>query len=202
MNGTKKFKITVDPGFILVQTAVMFFLGTGFALTAIAAAMWHEAGHIAAISLCGGKVRCLRGQAWGMLLEYDGQLSYGEEIVCALSGPAASFIGAAVSGTLCGLLRWDWLTLFSGISAIYGIFNLMPAGVADGGRAILAAIAWSHGQAAAEKARFALDITCFLMLLTVGVYVFTKSGGNLSLILCAILLANVCCKKAVYGVKF
>ena len=202
MRKRERLKIAVEPGFILVETAVMFFLGVGFAVTAIAAALWHEAGHLAALRLCGVKPRRLRCQAWGMLLEYDGRLSYGEEIVCALSGPTASFVGAIISGALFGTLGWDWLALFSGISTIYGIFNLIPAGVADGGRAILAAIAWSRGQAAAERARFALDIACFLILLTVGVYVFTKSGGNLTIILCAILLANVCCKKAGYGVKF
>ena len=93
-------------------------------LAALAAACIHEAGHILALVLLGGRVRSVRLGAFGAVIEGEGVSGAGAAL-CTLAGPLCSFLTVLLARTfpllaLCGLLQ--------------AIYNLLPVYPADGGR--------------------------------------------------------------------
>lgn len=130
-----------------------------FALTAplvclaavLLAAACHEAGHYAALRLCGGRLASVSVSAFGaqMRIRDRQRLSYGRETLCVLAGPL-------VNGVLWWLLSLagacrDTLYLFAGAQLILGVFNLLPLPALDGGRLLWIAAAWLTDPFLADK---------------------------------------------------
>ena len=194
--------IRINPGFILTLSCTIFLVGFQNTILVLVAVLLHELGHIAAIYAFGGGITSITAGAAGLEIGYAGRFSYRADVIAALSGPAASLLAAVAFSYMGCFFKLEQLLLFSGINLIYCLFNLIPAGAADGGRAVFAVTAALFGPFTAEKTSYVLDVLCFFTVLATGIYVFAKSGGNLTLILCAILLAEVSCKRLKNSVKF
>lgn len=125
------FELSCSPGFILVASVLLYLDGQGVVLWGALSCALHECGHWAALTLLGGRVCALRLTAVGveMALDPARPLGGGRELICALAGPAVNLTAAAVSARLGGFL-------FAGINLGLGLFNLLPAGALDGGRAL------------------------------------------------------------------
>ena len=97
----------------------------------LAAAAAHEAGHVMAIYLVGGRVTGIRLGMCDARIETRG-LGYRQEIFCALAGPGMSVL-------VCLALRKAYATC-AAISLLLGLFNAMPVYPLDGGRALRAGL--------------------------------------------------------------
>ena len=97
----------------------------------LAAAAAHEAGHVMAIYLVGGRVTGIRLGMCDAKIETRG-LGYRQEIFCALAGPGMSVL-------VCLALRKAYATC-AAISLLLGLFNALPVYPLDGGRALRAGL--------------------------------------------------------------
>lgn len=95
-------------------------------LCAAIAAAFHEACHILAVSLCGGKVQKLDVGDRGAVILADG-MSAGKTLICVLAGPI---------GSLLLMLFVRWIPRIALCALAQGIYNLLPIYPLDGGRAI------------------------------------------------------------------
>lgn len=166
-------RVEVTGGFWLLMAWLNYTDTQGLLPMALAAAALHEAGHWLAIRALGGRITRLRLSAVGAEMRLYAPMSYGRELLCALSGPAVNMVlafAAAGRGTEKGYL-------FAGLNLSLGLFNLLPIGRLDGGRALDCALAWLLGPQAAGRVCAALDRVCVSLLVAGGI-LLTGAGGS------------------------
>ena len=125
-------RLEVTPGFLLLLTG-MFYLDQGIGILpwALLSCAVHEAGHLAAAFALRGRLVRLTLSVVGAELrfEYPGVLSYGEESLVALAGPAANLLAGVIA-------RGAGAFLPAVLSVGIGGFNLLPVLPLDGGRVL------------------------------------------------------------------
>ena len=159
-----------------MATAVLIYLdGQGVVFQGALACAFHELGHWAAIALLGGRVRSLHLTVVGAEMELDPcrPLSYGREVIAALAGPAVNLVLVWIS------IRTGRY-LFAGLNLCFGLLNLLPIRLLDGGRALFYALA-IRWPALAEKAVRAMSIMLAGGVLGLG-WAAWRGWGNLSLL--------------------
>lgn len=125
-------RVDVSPGFLLLL-GVLFWLDEGVGLLpwCLLACLLHELGHLAAAGACGGHLARLSLTAVGAELSfcYRSPLSYGQDSIVALAGPAANLVTGGI-----------FLALGQNLPAVLslglGAFNLLPVQPMDGGRVL------------------------------------------------------------------
>lgn len=117
-------KIRADGSFWIWLAFVALTLPLKWVMAAVAAAAIHELGHLIVLSILSVSVPVLRLRAGGAVLD-TGPMEPKEELVCALAGPAASFM-------LLLFLRIFPRTALCAM--VQGCFNLLPLGCLDGAR--------------------------------------------------------------------
>lgn len=117
----------------MLLLGVLFWLDEGVGLLpwGLLACLIHELGHVAAALACGGQMERLRLTVVGAELSfsYRAPLSYGQDSLVALAGPAANMLAG-------GLLYIVGQHLPAALSLGIGAFNLMPILPLDGGRVV------------------------------------------------------------------
>jgi Zn-dependent protease len=101
------------------------WLGAEGALSLLLCVLAHEAGHLTAIRLAGGKVRYVRIRLLGAVIVCD-PMPYLREAAAVLAGPTASLLLAALSGLLAETAGGRLFYLMAGMSLALGLFNLCP----------------------------------------------------------------------------
>ena len=124
-------RLDLAPGFAAALCLLRLLAEPRVFYAFLAAAAAHEAGHVMAIYLVGGKVTKLRLGMCDAKIETQG-LGYRQEIFCALAGPGMSVL-------VCLALRKAYATC-AAISLLLGLFNAMPVYPLDGGRALRAGL--------------------------------------------------------------
>ena len=146
----------------------------------LGAAIIHEVGHLVAAAVLGIKIKCIRLDIMGAIIETNSFLcSYKKEAILSLAGPAANIFSIALLGLI--PLEFD-LTLFKISSGFFAAINLLPAKDFDGGRALsclLLSSKISHSSATAFIE--ATSFICVFLLWTVSVYFIMRTGSYLSL---------------------
>lgn len=117
---------------VVLLLAVYYYCGTGIFFALLISAFTHEAGHIAAIKLCGGSISDFRLDASGMTMSETGVYGIAAELFCLLSGPAAGIILAIFTSKL----NSAFASYISAVSFLLSVYNLLPALPLDGGRAV------------------------------------------------------------------
>lgn len=103
---------------------------SGAVLTLCAAAL-HEAGHLAAFSLCGIPVRCVTIYPFGAdIIPGEGARSYRQELFIVSAGVAVNLI---CGGACLVIGSFGWIRTFGVCNIILGCFNCLPVRVFDGG---------------------------------------------------------------------
>lgn len=118
-------RLGISAAACLFLAAAILVLPFQWILGAIAAAVFHELCHIAAIYFCGGKISRLQIGGSGAVMEAE-PMSRGKEWICALAGPFGSLL-------LLPFARWIPRTAVCG--AFHALYNLLPVYPLDGGRA-------------------------------------------------------------------
>lgn len=124
-------RLDLAPGFAAALCLLRLLAEPRVFYAFLAAAAAHEAGHVMAIYLVGGKATKLRLGMCDAKIETQG-LGYRQEIFCALAGPGMSVL-------VCLALRKAYATC-AAISLLLGLFNAMPVYPLDGGRALRAGL--------------------------------------------------------------
>lgn len=119
-------RVDITPGFCILWSLLLLTLPLGLLLAAVAAALFHELCHGAAIRLLGGQVHGLTIGAGGMEME-TAPMTPGREFICTLAGPMGSFVL---------VLLYPYAPLLSLCALVQGCFNLLPLYPLDGGRAV------------------------------------------------------------------
>lgn len=129
-------RVTVRGGFVLLW-GIMIYLDAGrVPVLCVLTALLHEAGHLIAVWLCGGRVASVELNVSGAVITLSDRhaLSYGKEILCVLAGPLVSLAGALIFCLLGDTMSEAYAV--SGLCLLQGAFNLLPASGLDGGRAL------------------------------------------------------------------
>ncbi len=158
----------------------------------ICSVLVHELAHLAAVKFCGGRTERVRITAFGISLGFSAPKTYGEEVLVAAAGPAASFAFAALGYFFGGDFGGEALSF----SLFLGLINLLPFEGFDGGRIIGAAVSSSFGERAGARVCSALSYVCLFSAWVLGVYIFFYSGVNFALLLfCAYIFVFTVIKK-------
>ena len=173
-------RVEVTGGFLLLMAWLNYCDTQMLFPMSLGAAAIHEAGHCAAIWAVNGRIRLLRLSAVGAELQLEGTLSYRQELVCALAGPAINLIIAFLAAK-------TGLELFAGLNLALGAFNLLPVSVLDGGRILNCVSMMIFGPDTGSRIRRGVDILFALAILLGGTVLFFF-GGSITLILVAVWL--------------
>lgn len=174
--------LDIGPGWALLIALLYYVNPLGCFLPFCAAAVFHEAGHIAALVLLDIPLLRLRLRLGGAVLE-TAPMNCREELICALAGPAANLLLLSL-GPL-----WPKLAAFS---LLLALFNLLPFPALDGGRALCAALTLWIGAVRAEKIMLAVSLLFGLGIAAVSLWAgIVLHGGFWPILTSALILLRV-----------
>lgn len=190
-------KIHISPWFCFFAAFLLFLVPLRWLMASWLAAGVHELCHAAAITLCGSRIWEMKIGIYGAKLETE-PMSPGMELICALAGPAGSFLMVLFmnlypEAALCGIL--------------HGMFNLLPLYPLDGGRALRCLFNLICPGASGERA-FLIFQKILLVIISAGVCViaaFLKSFlvlvSSALLFLLGLAKRKIPCKPDRYAVQ-
>lgn len=183
----ERLRLEVSPGFILLLGALYWLdEGVGLLFWGLLACAVHELGHVAAALAFGGRADRLSLTAVGAELSffYRTPLTYGQDSLVALAGPAANLL---LGGLFFALGRYLPTVLSLGV----GAFNLLPVLPLDGGRVLYGLLADKLDPDWAD--RFLTAVAgCLVGLLAGAGVIAAVHYANVTLLLTALwLLAGV-----------
>lgn len=173
-------RVEITGGFLLLLAWLNYCDGQGLLPVAVCSAALHELGHWWTIRMLGGKVTKLRLSAVGAEMRVEGIMSYGREVLCALAGPAVNLV-LAIGGA-----RME-AEVFAGLNLVFGLFNLLPLGVLDGGRALQCVAGAILDPERAHRLSVILNQVLSVLLVLCGGTVLGM-GGNITLLVVAVWL--------------
>ncbi len=152
----------------------------GTFLAGICAAFFHEAGHIAAILLCGRRIISVRLSVFGAEIRQDSDGSEGlkKDIAVSLAGPLMNLLLSLVFWGISGSLLFP----FAVANLALAFVNLVPAEPLDGGQALYAFLCLHINENTALRV---LEWVSFFVLVPLGLCGFLlvfRSVYNFSLL--------------------
>ncbi|WP_251446411.1 site-2 protease family protein [Vermiculatibacterium agrestimuris] len=168
-------------GGALLAAALLYYLDSGgIFLWALLACALHELGHWWAIRALGGRIRYLRLSCAGAELRLSAArpLPPGKMLLAALAGPGMNLLLAMGSAGLARHGAGERLYLFAGLNLGLTLFNLLPAGWLDGGRALENLLALLGREELGRRSAEICSIIVALLLLGAGCFLLWESGGQ------------------------
>jgi len=184
-------RVEVTGGFLLLLAWLNYLDRSLLIPTALVACVLHEVGHIAVIRLLGGAIKEIHLTAVGAELVLARPLGYWQEGLSALAGPVANLLLALIC---CN--SPDGLT-FSGLNLALALFNLLPVGRLDGGRALYCTLSLLFSPEVADQTGTWLDGLCTAGVLAAGL-LLAVFRGNITLLLVAFWLLTALWKQNIY----
>ena len=176
-------KVEATGGFFLLLAWVNYLDKSFLVPMVLLACIVHELGHLFAIQALKGTVKLIRLTAIGAEIVLAKPLGYWQEGLSALAGPGANLL---LSIFFCEL---DGGVVFAGLNLILALFNLLPVGRLDGGRALFCTLALLAGPELARRVGLWLDWLCSTGLFVAGILLALR--GNVTLLLAASWLLAV-----------
>lgn len=175
-------RVEVTGGFLLLLAWLNYIDHSFLVPMALTACLAHELGHIAAIRLLGGNIKEIRITAIGAELVLAHPLAYWQEGLSALAGPGINLLLALAS--------CHFTLTFAGVNLALALFNLLPVGRLDGGRAVCCTLSLLAGPGPAERVGGWLDCLCTAAVMAAGLFL-ALCGGNITLLPAAFWLLAV-----------
>lgn len=174
--------IKVSPLSVAVIFSLLIADFSVYTAIVILCAILHEAGHIASIKLCGGKIFEITVLPFGAVIHSDMfSFPYYKNALVALSG-ALSNICFAAAGGIVSLFTNDRYTLFFCIcNLLLAAVNLVPVKTFDGGVALEALLLMKYSS---EKVDAVIDTVTyfafvFLTFSALGLLIVTECNFSL-----------------------
>lgn len=164
----KGINFSVSAGGILLFAALFFFDETGVFSAIVPAVAVHEAGHVLAIRLFGGRIYSLKLELTGLLLGYSKSGGAVSELITAAAGPLAGFFFAYAAAFIGESLKSEFLFCTAGISAVFSFFNLLPANPLDGGRIVSVLLELWLNPRHAEFIMLVLGLLTSILIISLG----------------------------------
>lgn len=170
----------------LLLIAAAIYLGKGTAIPLIAAIILHELAHLAAIAVCGYKIRAVKFTVKGIQIDISAQnkARLASELLISFAGPLAGLLSA-----------WAFFSVdlpaYGYVSVILSLFNLLPIAGLDGGKIlleILTAVSPVYGQSICDMISYCTIL--ILMMGGLGIYMVSPQLGQLLIAAGAVLLLN------------
>lgn len=177
----KRMGLRISPAVAGMLVVMALSDRSGLCALTLFAALLHECGHLLAAGAMGIPLRQLRIDFLGARMEVTGRmLSYGEEWLLCAAGPLTSLFLAALAAPLWSLS--PHAQVFSCVSLVLGLLNLLPIRTFDGGRMLESALSACFS---ARTVRCVLRLSSFLFLFllwAIAVYALLRAGDGLSLL--------------------
>ena len=179
-------KIKIGFGAILLPSVLLLSGARVSSLLALLSAiLFHELGHLIMILILKKKISAVTLEPFGARIIIGDEISYGQEILIALTGPAASLLLFFLLG------HGDT----ADCSLFLGIINILPVPTLDGGRVLECAVSCFFGPRAGSLAtRICGKIFAFLLWL-ISVYLVLRYNGGFYLFVFSCFLAVMTLKK-------
>lgn len=180
--------LRVSPSFVLL---LLLFAGMDSAhllLQILLAAGLHECAHLGVLCFFGGEIAAFRLTAFGgeLSIRNARRLSYGQEMAAVLAGPVSNLLCAAVLSRLAWMLSWERGYVIAGIHMLLALFNLLPLGALDGGRALYLCLCWLWEPITAMRVVHAVSLAVLCPLLFFAAAMQGRIGLQLPLFLAEI----------------
>ncbi len=170
----------ISAGAILLLSVIYFFGGFSSLFALITAICIHEAGHVAAIRLCGGTVHKLRFGVSGLCMRYSGLNTAAAQLAALLAGPLFGLLLAYTASYFGNLTQNTLLIKTAGFSLVLSAYNMLPALPLDGGRALQCVLSSVLGSKRADTVLDIFGVTTGAILLFSGaVYIRAQFGPAL-----------------------
>ena len=188
-------KIKISP-FSIIWIIFLMLSNTPFIVPLICAVLLHEIGHMLCAKLLKIKIKSFELSLFGGRIKTQKEPSYVDELIFALGGPLAGFVGFAFTYKIALInlnipFCQNFLFPFSILSLCLSIFNLIPLTSLDGGRILKCSLCLLFSLDIADKI---LRITSFLTLLSLwllSVYMMLKIANGVPMfIFCLIFFAK------------
>ncbi len=165
-------RIEISFLFTLFLALICFSARSGEVLVCLAAVALHEAAHLAAMRLCGVRVRKISAVGFGFVIDSELESSgRKQKIACMLAGCAANLATAC----LCFALG---CREFAAANTVIAAINLIPAAPLDGGRALAVILDAALPQKGSRRTQLGLTAASGLFVLVVGIYVCIELTFN------------------------
>lgn len=170
--------LQVKPGFLLALAVSTVMGGRGVLSALLAAALCHEAAHLAVLWWFRVPVErvSLTGRGAEIRAPLQTRLSYGREIAAVAAGPICNLALAFFAARLAG-----WY-LFAGASFLLGMFNLLPVERLDGGRLLHLVISWLWEPFTADRVCRVVSVAVAWALILVTAALLIATGQGLLLL--------------------
>ncbi len=176
----KKRSVTTSLPMLFFLFWMLIFDREHVGLVTVLAAVGHECGHLLAAKCMHIPFSGLRLDLLGARLEVaNGMLSYGKEWLLAASGPGVSFVLSLLASPLWPI--WEPARIFSVISFLLGMLNLLPIRTFDGGRMMESFLLSRFSQRTAGKMLWWISFSFLFFLWAISVYFLLRVGDGLSL---------------------
>lgn len=190
-----RFKIGKVPVLVtwhfLALITFMLSLSTENVLFAVVFSLFHEIGHICAMSALGNAPQSVSLELTGMNINriQETGVSLKKEIIIALAGPFANFI---LFLFLILVYLWNGsLKVFNAASVnlILMIFNLLPIKGLDGGKTVYYFVSLFFSYKTAKIFLSFLSVIFILIMFFYGAYVLYVTRRNFTMLIIALMLS-------------
>lgn len=186
----KRLRVTFSVYFLVLLSCMLALDGTGLVALAFFCVLAHEAGHLAALAAFHVPVEGFSFRIFGAEIRAPrrAQLAYAKEAAVDLAGPAANFVLCLAA---LALWRCGWWTKAAeavlAVSLLLGLFNLLPVGGLDGGRALESALLCRFSPETVRRVCVAVSLLTILPVGCFGVWLFVHAR-NVTLLLAVVYL--------------
>ena len=145
-------------------------------------AFLHECGHIIVAKCTGTKVKSVRFMPWGVCMDTEPFKSKQAERLTAIAGPIVNLCMLCIQ-----FFRQNEIFMLSNLFML--LVNLLPVLPLDGGRVLKTFLSEEFGDEKTTRIMYFVTLILTIVLFSVGVILFYKTGLNFSMLLIAVFIA-------------